>query len=85
VGEVTTDGSSNVLVWCTLNRNLSRWGQSRQCSVLHGVVGDLVASLAITKIGERHAAYRGGRNGLPHARALSEAVGVGGVGTTSMA
>jgi hypothetical protein len=49
-----------------------------------------VARLATTKIGERHVACRGGCSSLPRARALSraalsEAVVVGGVGTTSMA
>ena len=49
-----------------------------------------MAWLAIAKTGERHAAYRGGCSSLPHARALgrvalSRAVVVGGVGTTSMA
>jgi len=43
VGEATTDGSSNILVRRTLNRNLSHWGWSRGCSVLHGTFNNLVA------------------------------------------
>ena len=49
-----------------------------------------MAWLTIAKASEGHVAYGGGCNGLPHARALSKgalsrAVVVGGVGTTSTA
>ena len=49
-----------------------------------------MAWLAIAEASERHVAYGGGHNGLPHARALSRAalsgaMVVGSVGTTSMA
>ena len=82
---MTTSGSSNVLVQHTMNRGLSHGGWSRWCSILQEAVNDHVAWVATTKESERHVPYRGGRSGLPRARALSRAVVVSGVGTTSMA
>ena len=90
MGEVTTNNSSNVLVWRTLNQSLSHYGWSRWCDVLHGAVSDLMAWLTIAKASEGHAAYGGRCSSLPHAGALSRvaqsgSVVVGGVGITSMA
>jgi hypothetical protein len=89
------DSPINVLAWSSKCSSLSCLGRRRRCAILDGALSDLVTGLATTEAGEGRATYGGRRSGPPRASslsgvtrigtALSGAVVVGGVGTTSMA